>query len=180
MNRDSYSFKLSRGFSLIELLFTLTISAVLLSLALPSYSYLINDIDVDHSAKGLFTMLSLARSSAVEKRKQVTLCGIESDQLACVPFKWSGESDWSNGVLVFIDHDKNERFSSDVDTVLKVSRFRLSSMTVKSSTGSFIAYKSSGYAQGFSNGTVTFISNDYVRQLKVTNLGRVRYIPQGQ
>lgn len=179
MDKDIVNRHACYGFSLIELLVAMVVSTLLLTMALPSFSYWINNKDVDNATKEFFTLLSLARNSALEKRKQVVVCGIDTYELNCVPFKWSGESDWSNGALVFIDNDKDERFSPSIDVVIKVSRFRQSGMSVKSSTGSFVAYKTSGYAQGFSNGTLTFSSHSSTSQLKITNVGRVRYVPQG-
>lgn len=165
------------GFSLIELLISLALIAILLSIALPSYSYLIQDRYADTAARQLFTLLSYTRQQAIARKRQVVICAAADDSFsACIPFKWSGKSDWSRGVMIFVDRDKNERFSADQDELLKVARLDGSVLDVSCTTGSFIAFKSTGILQGFSNGTLTFTSGDYSRQLKVTNIGRIRFI----
>lgn len=165
------------GFSLIELLISLALFSILISIALPSYSYLVQDRHADAAARQLFTLLSYTREQAIIRNRQVVICAAADDSFSqCIPFKWSGRSDWSQGVMIFIDGDKNERFSADNDELLKVARLDSAVVDVSCTTGSFIAYKGTGILQGFSNGTLTFTSGDYSRQLKVTNIGRVRFI----
>ena len=166
------------GFSLVELMVSIAVFSILISIGLPSYSYMVQDRYADNAAHTMHGLLSYTRQQAVALKKQVVLCGLSADQSGCVAYKWSGQSDWSDGAMIFVDQNENERYEPAIDVLVKLYSFSGQPLQIMSSTGSFIAYKRTGQVQGFSNGTLTFSSGDYSKQLKVTNLGRVRYLSE--
>ena len=62
-----------RGFTLVELMITLVILAILIGIAVPSYRSTIADQRVRAAMSDLHTALVLARSEAVKRNRQVTL-----------------------------------------------------------------------------------------------------------
>jgi type IV fimbrial biogenesis protein FimT len=62
-----------QGFTLIELMVTIALAAILLSVAVPSFSQLVAKMRVEGLANNLATDLQLARSEALQRRANVSL-----------------------------------------------------------------------------------------------------------
>ena len=87
------------GFSLYELLFTLTLIAVIVGLGLPSFAGMAarNRISVEINA--LFHAIHLARKESVMRRQVVSICP-SVDGSTC-----RSENDWSQGWIMFNNRD---------------------------------------------------------------------------
>lgn len=72
-NRPSRRWLRVRGFTLIELMVTIAISAILLGLAVPSFSSFIKSQAVRTSSSDLNAALIFARSEAIKRNSNVTL-----------------------------------------------------------------------------------------------------------
>lgn len=72
----------TRGFTLIELLVTLSVAAILVSIAIPNYQTLMANSRMSAQANDLITALNLARSEAVKRAANVTVCS-SSDGATC-------------------------------------------------------------------------------------------------
>lgn len=89
----------SSGVTLIELLVTISILAILLTVAVPSFQSFIANNRVDTFANNLFSSFLLARSEGIKRNKQVMVCR-SSNGTSC-----SGA--WNEGWIVFVDTNKN-------------------------------------------------------------------------
>jgi type IV fimbrial biogenesis protein FimT len=83
----------SRGFTLVELMITLAILAILLSIAAPSFRDLIQSNRTQTISTDLLNALQLARSEAIKRGEQVEVCRRNGDVCA-------NAVDWDNGWLV--------------------------------------------------------------------------------
>lgn len=63
-----------RGFTLVELLVTMAVAAILLTIAVPSYQNFVINSRMAAQANDLITALNLARSEAVKRGANVTIC----------------------------------------------------------------------------------------------------------
>lgn len=63
----------SKGFTLVELMVVIAVMAVIATMALPSFSTLINKQNLSKSSRELSTILSQARSKAAIERRMVTV-----------------------------------------------------------------------------------------------------------
>ena len=68
-----------RGFTLIELMVTLTVMAIVLSLAAPSFASLLASNRISSQTNELIGALNLARSEAVRRGQPVTLLASQSN-----------------------------------------------------------------------------------------------------
>lgn len=86
----------TRGFTLIELMVTVAVLAIVLSIAIPSFSAIILNNRLSTTADELQSSLQLARSEAVKRKKTITLCRADASFEKCAE---SG-TDWSLGWLL--------------------------------------------------------------------------------
>ena len=89
------------GFTLIELMITLLIVGILLSVGVPSLKTFMQSNQLVASTNELISALHVARSEAIKLNTRVSICD-SSDGATC-----DGTGDWSNGWIVFIDNDGN-------------------------------------------------------------------------
>ncbi len=159
------------GLTLLELLFTLFLLSLLLGIALPDFTKLIEHKRADNNVRTLVTAIELARTSAIVDNSLVTLCRSRNGE-EC-------GGDWKNGILVFVDHDGDR----DIDPEDRLVRF----FTLPSLDGELYwrAFQNRQYLQitpqGFTryqNGNFTFCPASgelqHARQLILNRTGRVR------
>ena len=94
-----------RGVTLIELLITLAVAAVLLQMALPGAHDLLQSHRAAAASNAVIGAVQLARASAITYRTAVTLC--PRDGQAC-----GRRAHWRNGGLIFLDANRNAQLDS--------------------------------------------------------------------
>lgn len=87
-----------RGFTLVELVVTLAVAALLLTLALPSFAELLRRNRLATANNELVTALHVARAEALRRGRPVSVCA-SSNQRSC-----AGSTDWTTGWVVFEDN----------------------------------------------------------------------------
>jgi len=86
-----------RGLTLIELMFAITVLAILLGIGAPSFVDFVRDNRVTALTNDLVTATALARSEASKRGLPVSVCP-SANAVAC-----SGATDWAVGWIVFTD-----------------------------------------------------------------------------
>jgi len=99
------------GLTLIELLITLSIAAILLTTAAPSFTDIIKNNRMTTQLNELVAGLNVARSEAIKRANFVTVC-MSSDYTNC-------NGNWSDGWIVFPDFN-NDGVVSAGETVFRV------------------------------------------------------------
>ena len=92
----------TRGYSLYELLMTLTLVALIAGLGLPSFSGLVARAGMHVEINALFHAIHVARKESIMRKRVVSLCP-SLDGLSCEP-----GLDWSSGWLMFENTDRDE------------------------------------------------------------------------
>ena len=127
-----------RGFTLVELLVSLAVFAILLGLAVPSMRDTLVRQQVRAASEALTQAMRLARSEAMRSGQGVTLCRSD-DPTAAAPACAAGGSkpyDWSTGWILFKDRDLDGTFeTTDGDVLLKVQNGFVTLGSLKGSVG---------------------------------------------
>lgn len=100
-NRIVRSYKKSSfelGFSLVELLFTITLSSILLTLTFPVYRDLILKLRLFILTERINSTLYYARSEAIKRQSVITICKSKNAK--------SCSGDWKNGWIVTLNKPK--------------------------------------------------------------------------
>ena len=95
------------GLTALELLITLSIASILVSLATPSFSKLISHSRMSSSLSSLEKILKLARIEALTHQSSVIICG-SINQTTC-----SQSKSWKTGYMSFLDVKNLGRPSED-------------------------------------------------------------------
>lgn len=157
------------GFTLLELMVTLTIAALLLTAGVPSLQQFTQRQHMKAAVGSLHNDLLLARSEAVVRNLEVVVCP------GAPPGGCTDDSDWSRGWIVFGDENGDRRRQAS-ETVLRhgqgFEHLRISSSSGRSS----LRFFPDGSAPG-SNGSIALCGAGGPPQawrLVVSNVGRIR------
>jgi type IV fimbrial biogenesis protein FimT len=161
-----------KGMSLLELLITLGILSVLLSISMPDFEELVESVSADATLRQLATAIQLGKSAAITNRTTVTLCK-SVDGLNC-------GGNWQDGVLVFTDRNRDRAINED-DRLVRHITFPNGKGHIR-----FRAFQNKQYLQLTSlgvthsqNGNFTYcpFSGDskLARQLIVNRTARLRF-----
>ncbi len=93
--------KTSHGLTLIELMVTLAVFAIITVLAFPGFKLYQQNSNRVSQINDLVAVFNMARSEAVKRGLAVTVCA-SADQATC-----SNINDWTTGWIVFIDDNQN-------------------------------------------------------------------------
>jgi len=159
-----------QGFTLIELVITLSIAAILMAIAAPSFSSIIQNNRMTTQYNELLASLSLARSEAIKRAQQVTVCQ-SSTGTSC----GGASSSWHVGWIVYVDTNTDDTRDGGED-ILRVNSV-LSGDNTLSYDSTRAAFGSDGLAIGNSAGTFTLCDSrgDANKQgLVVSSTGRAR------
>ena len=102
------------GFTLVELIVTMTVAVILMSLAAPSWRSQVADNRLVAATNKLVGALAFTRSEAVKLGTQATLCS-SNDQGTATP-SCTGSA-WQAGWLVWVDANGSGSFDSPVEIV---------------------------------------------------------------
>ena len=162
---------ISDGFTLIELLIAIAIVSILLGMAVPSLSAIIQSNRQSGHINQLVGHLNYARSEAIKRRINVLVCKSQ-DGLSC-----TSAGNWQDGWILFVDADGDRQHDSAEDLV--AHRQPLGDNTSVSyaafPTGNYVLFYPTGMSLG--NGTFTFCDDrgsTHAKALVLYKTGRVR------
>lgn len=116
------------GFTLVELMVTLMIAAIILSIGVPSFTTMVRSNRIAAMTNQLVSALNLARSEAIKRTETVTFCSTTNGAIC------AASTNWQTGWLV-LDANNNVLRSWDA----------LSGNTTLTGSATQIQYLSSGF-----------------------------------
>jgi type IV fimbrial biogenesis protein FimT len=153
---DKSFFRLARGFTLIELMVTIALLAILTTLAAPSFGKLIASTRLSSATNELYTSLSQAKSDAIRLGTRVTICP-SSTGSSCSAV---ATPTWTTGWIIFQDNARaTDPFFDNTDRMLQIGQSLDASLSILGSTG---------YASFAADGTAKLINGGvYVAKIRV-------------
>jgi type IV fimbrial biogenesis protein FimT len=139
----------AQGFSMIELMITIAVAAILLALALPSFTSFLNANRVTSQANELLATFQIARMESIRRGREVVVCG-SSNANAATPSCTAGTA-WL-GWIAFVDTDRDDVFDTG-ETLLQANLLSGVSATASSNVGALITFRPDGLARR-SDGTI--------------------------
>lgn len=174
------------GFTLVELMLTLAVAAILTSVAVPSYRSFTLKNRLATTTNDIVADINIARSNAVKLGQEVILCN-STDSTSIPPSCASASKNWTTGWIMFVNIDKtsnNKVYNNGTDRLLRVNSGGNSDVTIKTNTegNGYISYASDG---SISAHTVTSPATTLVvvcdsrgasegKQIKINPTGRPR------
>lgn len=160
------------GLTILELLLTIAICAVLLAVSMPDLKGFSQSVAGDVTLRRLASAIQFGKSNAITSNTSVTLCRSENG-LSC-------GGNWHDGAIVFTDRNRNREID-DEDLLLRYVSFPDSSGTIQ-----LRAFQNKQYLQLTSlgtthsqNGNFTYCpfsaSTRFARQLILNRTARIRY-----
>jgi type IV fimbrial biogenesis protein FimT len=101
--------RLVSGYSLYELIMTLALVGLILTLGLPSFANIAANQRLRIDVNALFHTIHLARKESVVRRRVVSICPT-LDGEAC-----AASTDWSAGWMTFVNIDRDSPVARDPD-----------------------------------------------------------------
>jgi type IV fimbrial biogenesis protein FimT len=166
------SIAFSRGLTLIELLASIAIVAILVAVGVPSYSQFQASQRITSQINILSAGLALTRSAAIKRNQHVVLCK-SPDGDHC---QRTGAT-WQEGWLVFVDTDHDRKRGQNEHILYVNGPFAQGLVLKYAAFGSkhYVTYRPSGFTR--TNGTFTLCDPRYpdsAKALILMKTGRVR------
>jgi type IV fimbrial biogenesis protein FimT len=169
VTHPSSRFVTNAGYTLVELIAVLAITAILLGTAIPSFGNLINDTQLSTQVNEFAGYLNYARSEAIKYGMHVEICK-SSNGSSC-----DTHANWQDGWIIFVDADADRERQAD-DLLLKIAAPNMPALKIDYGafpSDNYVVYYPSGRSLG--NGTFTFCAkNSPPRALVLYKTGRVR------
>lgn len=132
------------GFTLIELMVTIAVLAILLAMGLPSFQHSLRSNRAATATNEILASVSLARSEAIRSTRGGGLCS-SNNGTAC-------NGNWGDGWMVWADANGNGAFDGG-DTVLRYSRGN--SRLAATGPGAVVAFDARGRRRSAADQTFT-------------------------
>ena len=169
----------SAGFTLIELMITIAIAAVLMMIVAPNLSAYRRNAELTSAANTFMAGLNTARSEAMKRGRNAMV----------VPT--NNGVNWNEGWVVFVDIDRSQNYNESADTIVANQAALPAGITitgVNSASGStpYVMFDASGYSRlkagGFGALTLSMARTegtaaeqlDQTRRIIISSTGRVR------
>ncbi|WP_076542948.1 GspH/FimT family pseudopilin [Shewanella sp. UCD-KL21] len=156
-----------RGFTLVELMTTVTVASILLAIGVPALKSVQLQIRAKSNISTIQHSLQFARNMAINYGVRVTVCPLNDGKCS---------TDWQAGYAIFLDTGKSNQLDAE-DTILKqINPFHGDDIIQYNRKA--VRFLPDGLASG-TNGTLTYCPevNDspYSQAIVINQAGRARY-----
>lgn len=161
------------GVTLLELMITLTVLAMVIAIAVPASGKLIQMNQSKAVTQQLYRALQFTRAEAIKRGTRVVLCPLDRQTGQCT-------SNWNQSLAVFPDTNRDGTLPAPDAIVLETPPVPAGSLHMSPANRKLIRFDAIGYSPG-SMGNLTYCPRGAdtdpgaIRQLVLTLYGRVRW-----
>lgn len=161
--------KIYRGFSLLELILSISILSVLLGLGIPAFQHLLTDTQEQALVANYLHAFNTARYTAVATQRHISLCEMDAEN------RCTGR--WGSRLALFYDADRDgtAKTPSDIIEWLELPAAETTQITFRAfRRTNFITLRANGHYR--QNGTFRFCTpgNQTGRAIVINVSGRAR------
>jgi type IV fimbrial biogenesis protein FimT len=147
---DSHSTQ--SGFTLVELLITITIATILMAIGIPSYKYVTTSNRVSGEINALLADMQFARYEAVKEGLPVQICPVVTfTPPTTPPIACTASTNWSTGWIVLSNAAATGGTSIVLRRQLPFSSFNSSDVLTNNAGSAAITFNREGYAVAIAN-----------------------------
>ena len=164
--------KQRNGFTLIELIVTVSVAAILMSMAIPSFVGTIKSNQLTTYVNEMVTTLILARNEAVKRGVPVTVRKVDNNSSTNGGDATKAGANWEEGWDVFTDADGDGNFEAG-DLLIQNHSALKASYTLRGNNNfvNFIRYSSSGISNNI--GSFVICDNSDGNNIPEANTSRL-------
>lgn len=166
---------LVKGYTLLGLLVTTSIVAILSSVAVPSLASLISDAHIRSASTQLLSTLMLSRHHAISSGSTVIVCHAKDISMTECSETRQRNTNWSNGLISYADLNRNDTLDQS-DHVIT---------TTSNNPKVAIVFNQNGRLRFFSDGSARSAgfylcigASATERHLKILHTGRTRTVAE--
>jgi type IV fimbrial biogenesis protein FimT len=170
----------SRGFTMVELMVTISISAILVTFGVPMMSNLVEGNTISGHVNNFVGTVNLARSEAIKRGIPIVICRSDNPDVDAPTCAASGTG-WESGWIAFADRNANGQLDAATtgDVLLRVQGAMTDTSGITQTTFSKLIFRPTGLMSAGAS-TFTFNSRSQnsarVRRVCTTLSGRTRII----
>ena len=157
-----------KGFTLIELMVSISVTSILAAIAVPNFSNFIVKIRVNNEISQLHRMLLITRNTAINSGHKVIICPLDNNS-QCT-------TQWQNKLSVFVDVNNNKLFDVNEKVIKVRAKITSGDALIYGKKRNKITFKPTGQLSGLANGTFRYCPQShkkYSRGIVVARSGRV-------
>ena len=157
-----------KGFTLIELMVSVSVTSILLTIAIPNFSDFIVKMRVDNEISQLHRLLLITRNAAINNGQKAIVCPLNK-ALECT-------GQWQNELSVFIDANDNKEFDANEEVIRIRAAITQGDKLVYGIGRNKITFKPTGQLSGLANGTFRYCPQNHEnksRGIVVARSGRI-------
>lgn len=158
--------KKQMGFTLIELMVTLSVLLILITVGVPSLSGYLHSQRLNTVTQLLKDSYSQARYQAVTGKKSVTLCPLDPNAGTC------GNS-WDDGIMVYIDQNGDGAYAATDDLRLRQVDFP-AGVSVSIAGRTQVRLSAAGTTADTGTFTISVTGSTTKKTLVIHSSGRIR------
>lgn len=157
-----------KGFTLIELMVSVSVTSILALIAVPNFSDFIVKMRVDNEISKLHRMLNITRNAAINSGQKAIICPLDVS-LGCT-------DQWQNKLSVFIDTNDNKELDTNEKIIRVRAEINSGDKLIYGKGRNKITFKPTGQLSGLANGTFRYCPDshqDNSRGIVVARSGRL-------
>jgi len=165
--------KKNSGFTLLELILTLTLISVVTAFAIPSMTAFTKNDRLVTNINSMVGHLAYARSEAVKRSQQVSVCVSNNTDTPNPSCTGGG---WEDGWIVYIDADANNSFDANEEVIKAHGPFAGNNAVTPNNVGTQVIYDNRGYLAS-NTGSLLLCderSGPHGKTINISTTGRVR------